>query len=76
MTGLSPDERFQNHKDGHKENKYVQRYGRWLRRRVYEKYNPMTYEEAERMEKELAKKLRAKSYAVWPPFRLHPTSNS
>jgi hypothetical protein len=65
MTGLSPDERFQNHKNGHKENKYVQQYGRWLRRRMYEKYNPMTYEEAQRIEKELAKKFRAKGHASW-----------
>ncbi len=35
MTGLRPDERFQNHKNGHKANKYVKRYGRWLRRQVY-----------------------------------------
>ena len=65
MTGLSPDERFQNHKNGHKANKHVQRYGRWLRRRMCEKYNPMTYEEAQRIEKELAKKLRAKGHAIW-----------
>ena len=65
MTGLSPDKRFQNHKKGHKENKYVQKYGRWLRWRMYEKYNPMTYEEAQRMERELAMKLRAKGHAVW-----------
>ena len=66
MTGLSPDERFQNHKKGRKAGKkYVQKYGRWLRRRMYEKYNPMTYEEAQRIEKELAKKLRAKGHAIW-----------
>lgn len=66
MTGLSPDERFENHKKGRKAGKkYVQKYGRWLKRRMYEKYNPMTHHEAVRMEKELAKQLRAKGHAVW-----------
>ena len=65
MTGLSPDERLENHKKGYKASKYVKKYGRWLRRRMYEKYNPMTSQEAERLEKELAKKLREKGHAVW-----------
>jgi hypothetical protein len=65
MTGLTPDERFANHKKGHKACRYVQEYGLWLRRRIYEKYNPMKYDEAERMERELAEQLRAKGHAVW-----------
>ncbi len=65
MTVLSPDKRFENHKKRYKHSNIVRKYGRWLRRRMYEKYNPMTYEEAQRMEKELAKKLRAKGHAVW-----------
>lgn len=65
MTGLNPDERFKKHKAGHKSNKYVRKYGLWLRRRLYKKYNPMTYEEAQRMEVWLAERLRAKGHAVW-----------
>lgn len=65
MTVLSPDKRFENHKKGYKHNEYVRKYGRWLRRRMYEKYKPMTYEEAGQMERELAMKLRAKGHAVW-----------
>ncbi len=65
MTGLSPDKRFENHKKGYKASKYVKKYGRWLRRRLYEKYNPMTHQEAKRMEKELARKLRVKGHAIW-----------
>ncbi len=65
MTALSPDKRFENHKKRHKHSNIVRKYGRWLRRRMYEKYNPMTTEEAQRMEKELAKKLRVKGHAVW-----------
>ncbi|KPJ59235.1 MAG: hypothetical protein AMJ46_12095 [Latescibacteria bacterium DG_63] len=65
MTGLSPDERFRSHKEGHKANKYVKKYGLWLRRRMYRKYNPMTYDEAQRMEAWLARRLRAEGHAVW-----------
>jgi hypothetical protein len=65
MTGLSPDERFANHKSGHKASRYVREFGKYLRRRLYEKYNPMTCKEAEKMEVELAVQLRAKGYAVW-----------
>jgi hypothetical protein len=65
MTGLTPEERFEKHKAGYKANKYVQKYGRWLRRRLYEKYNPMTYDEAKGMEVRLAKRLRAEGHAVW-----------
>ncbi len=65
MTGLDPDERFRNHKDGYKSNKYVEKYGLWLRRKMYQKYNSMTHNEAAEMEVELAKKLRDKGYAVW-----------
>lgn len=65
MTGLTPEERFENHKADHKANKYVRDHGRYLRRRLYSKYNPMSYEDAVRMEVELAQKLRAKGRAVW-----------
>ncbi len=65
MTGLTPDERFKNHKAGYKANKYVRKYGKYLRRRMYRKFNPMTNDEAKKMEVELARKLRAKGHAVW-----------
>ena len=65
MTGLTPKARFANHKAGRKASKYVRDFGMYLRRRLFEKYNPMTREEAEKMEVELAEKLRSKGYAVW-----------
>ena len=65
MTGLSPDERFSNHKKGHKANAYVKKYGKYLRWRLFRKYNPMTFEEASRREQWLAQRLRKKGYAVW-----------
>ena len=36
-----------------------------LRREEYEKFNPMTREEAEKKEVELAESLRAKGHGVW-----------
>ena len=65
MTGLSPEERFERHKKGKQANPYVRQYGLYLMRRQYEQYNPMNYPEGQRMEVELAKKLRRKGYAVW-----------
>lgn len=64
MTSLTPDERFENHKIAYKANEYVKRYGKYLRRRLYQRYNPMTRDEAEQKEVELAQELCAKGHAV------------
>ena len=64
MTGLTPDERFENHKKGYKCCKFVRDHGLWLRRKLYNKFNPMTYDEAEDREVSLAKELRAKGHVV------------
>ena len=65
VTGLTPEERLEKHRAGWKANTYVRRHGKWLRRRLYERYNPMTYAEAQRREVELAQALRKRGYAVW-----------
>ena len=64
-TGLSPYERFLNHKDGHKANRYVKKYGLHLRPDLFEVYNPLPYEAAIELERELAQELRDKGHAVW-----------
>lgn len=64
-TGLSPYERFLNHKDGHKANRYVTKYGLHLRPDLFEVFNPLPYEAALELEQELAEELRAKGHAVW-----------
>ncbi len=64
-TGRDPQERYANHKKGYKANRFVRRYGRRLRPQLYERYNPMTYEDAERREVELAEELRTMGHAVW-----------
>ncbi|MBN1163026.1 MAG: hypothetical protein JXB45_00470 [Candidatus Krumholzibacteriota bacterium] len=65
LTGLDPEKRFENHLAGYKSNRYVHRYGRRLYPRLYEEYNPLSYEDGREMEVELARMLREKGYAVW-----------
>lgn len=65
MTGLTPDQRFKNHKEGVKANRYVKRYGLRLERRLYRHLNPMPYRQAEEWEVKLAESLRRRGYAVW-----------
>ena len=65
MTGLSPAERFEQHKRGYKSGKFVEEFGLRLRPDLYKGKNPMTYEKACKMEPKLARKLRKKGYAVW-----------
>ena len=65
MTGLTPEQRFANHKAGRKANRYVQRYGLHPLPDLYAQLNPLTFDEAEAMEQKLAAQLRAMGYAVW-----------
>jgi hypothetical protein len=66
QTCRDPDTRFKQHKDGYKSNSFVRKYGLWLRRRKYKRFNPIdTREEAERIEKKLAETLRQKGHGVW-----------
>src|SRR5881409_2622291 len=54
MTGLLPEERFWNHKHGEKAARVVQRHGVRLLPELFEHLNPMPFEAAVQMEKELA----------------------
>ncbi|MBW6516633.1 MAG: hypothetical protein K0B81_08500 [Candidatus Cloacimonetes bacterium] len=65
MTGLSPEERFKNHKEGYKSSRYPHKYGQRLLYRLFKDFNPMPYELARLIEPELASHLRSKGYAVW-----------
>ena len=64
MTGLSPEERFENHKRGIKAARVVKRFGLRLLPELYEIYNPMPFEAAVAMERDLAEDLRAQGYVV------------
>ncbi len=64
MTGLTPEERFANHKAGIKAASLVKRYGIRLLPELYEHLNPMPYEAAAQMEMDLAEDLRRAGYTV------------
>ena len=64
LTGLSPHERFANHKKGIKAASFVRRFGVELLPELYEHLNPMPYDAAAQMEKDLAEDLRRAGYTV------------
>jgi hypothetical protein len=57
MTGLAVQDRFQNHKEGQKSAWVVKKYGLRLMPELYEFLNPMPFEAAAQMEKDLAEDL-------------------
>jgi hypothetical protein len=65
MTGLSPEQRLDNHKRGYKSASVVTRCGERLVPRLYEHLNPMPYAKALEMEATLADSLRKRGYRVY-----------
>jgi hypothetical protein len=65
MTGLTPEQRFENHKNGIKAARIVRRYGARLVPRLYAHLNPMPYAKAKAMEVWLAESLRKRGYVVF-----------
>lgn len=72
QTSKTPQERFQQHKTGHRIAKghklssaIVEKYGRYLRPSLYQHIGPLSRAEALEVEKGLALELRRKGYAVW-----------
>jgi hypothetical protein len=64
MTGLPVEQRFENHKKGLKSAWVVRKYGLRLLPELYGFLNPMPFEAAAQMEKDLAEDLRADGYTV------------
>jgi hypothetical protein len=64
MSGLPPQERFANHKAGRKDSSLVRRFGVRLLPHLFEHLNPMPFEAAAQMEKDLAEDLRQAGYTV------------
>ena len=64
MSGLTPEERFKNHKLGIKAARMANRYGVRLLPALYECLNPMPFEAAAQMERDLAEDLRSQGYTV------------
>ena len=72
MTSKTPQERFKQHKSGALSKKghrissgIVEKYGTYLRPSLYNHLDPMSREEAFKMEEQLTLELRRKRYAVW-----------
>lgn len=65
MTGLDPDIRFDRHKAGVQANRFARDFGVRLRPELYERFNPMNYALAKRMEVEIAIELRESGFGVW-----------
>ena len=65
MTGLTPEQRFKNHKAGVKAARIDKRYGERLVPKLYEHLNPMPYAKAKEMEVWLAESLRKRGYVVF-----------
>ncbi len=64
MTGLPIDHRFENHRNGYQSARIVKRHGLRLLPELYEHLNPMPFEAAAQMEKDLAEDLRGEGYTV------------
>ena len=66
MTALTPEARFERHKLGIQAGRRIaMRFGVRLRRRYYERLNPLTNDEAKAEESALAARLRKRGFAVW-----------
>jgi hypothetical protein len=65
-TYLTPEERYQQHLDGYKANRYAHEYAIQLRPRLYKNLQGFkTREQAEAAEARRAESLRKRGYAVW-----------
>jgi hypothetical protein len=64
MSGLLPEHRFENHRHGYKSAWVVRKYGLRLLPELYEHLNPMPYQAAAQMERDLADDLRNEGYTV------------
>ncbi|HTL59884.1 MAG TPA: hypothetical protein VL361_29705 [Candidatus Limnocylindrales bacterium] len=64
MSGLKPEERFTNHKQGIKAAWIVKKHGIRLLPELYAHLNPMPYAAAAQMEQDLAEDLRRAGYTV------------
>lgn len=64
-TGLTPEERFENHLSGRKDCPIARDFGLKLRPDLYQHLEPMPWKEALEAEVRLAEELRSRGYAVW-----------
>ena len=72
MTGLTPEQRFENHKRGYKSASVVTKYGIELAPEWFADIPPMPYQEAALTEPALADELRDRGYLVYGPTNRKP----
>jgi hypothetical protein len=65
LTGLSPETRFERHRDGTQSGRFVRVHGRRLRLDLVEGFSRLPYRIAACMEPKLAAWLRAQGFGVW-----------
>src|SRR5262245_20760493 len=65
MTGLTPEQRFANHKAGIKSARVVRKFGERLVPKLYAHLNPMPYDRAKQMETARADCLRKRGFVVF-----------
>ena len=65
MTAKTAEKRFAQHKAGYKACRFVTRHGLELMPERFSHVHPKTFEEAQRFERRLARRLRRKGHAVW-----------
>ena len=66
QSARTPDERFVQHREGHKSSSFPKKYGLYLQKKLFENVNPLANrEEALVAEEQLAIKLKRRGYGVW-----------
>jgi len=65
QTGLTPEERYAQHKDGVRANNKVQRYGVHLRQDMVDGAGPMSHLDSLRLERQLADQLKSQGLKVY-----------
>jgi predicted GIY-YIG superfamily endonuclease len=65
MTARDPKERYAQHLAGYKSNRFAKKYGVELMPPEFTVIKPRTYEEACRLERRIARRLRRQGYGVW-----------
>lgn len=66
QSAVPPEQRFAQHKTGIRASRYVRKHGKWLRKRLYQRFNPLpTREAALAAEQHLAQALRNRGYTVF-----------
>lgn len=65
MTAKAPLERFQQHKAGYKSNSFAKRYGIELMPASFTIIKPRSFEEACKLERKIATRLRKRGFGIW-----------